>query len=85
MRFFITDNLTMRQLKSDFKQIKRLRGMSGFGWDDGRKLVIAADEQWAELAKVCLRMVCSSGFMLIPIAEGFADPKVEEDTFSNVR
>jgi len=29
--------------------------MSGFGWDDGSKLVIAADEQWDELAKVCLR------------------------------
>lgn len=30
--------------------------MSGFGWDDGRKLVTAADEQWNELAQVHSRI-----------------------------
>jgi len=29
--------------------------MSGFGWDDGTKLVIAGDEQWTALARVRLK------------------------------
>ncbi|KAF9777305.1 hypothetical protein BJ322DRAFT_986067, partial [Thelephora terrestris] len=38
-------------LKSEYMQVKRLRGMSGFGWDDGRKLVVADDEHWNQLKK----------------------------------
>ncbi|KAF9787271.1 hypothetical protein BJ322DRAFT_712789 [Thelephora terrestris] len=38
-------------LKSDFMLIKKLRNMTGFGWDDERNLVVAADDQWDELAK----------------------------------
>ena len=41
--------------------------MSGFGWDDGRKLVIAADEQWAELAKVCSRIDSINYMLTVPV------------------
>jgi len=58
--------------------------MLGFGWDDGRKLVIAADEQWAELAGVCSR-TASLGFALTaPVTEESADQKAEGDTNSHL-
>lgn len=58
--------------------------MSGFGWDDGSKLVVAADEQWDELAKVCLRTDSSDFVLTVPVAEGSADQKVEDDTISHL-
>ena len=44
-RSSVVDSLPLRQLKANYVQAKRLRNMSGFGWDDGRKLVIATNEQ----------------------------------------
>lgn len=40
------------RLKTDFKAVKFLRELSGFGWDQTRSLVIAEPEVWAELARV---------------------------------
>jgi len=54
--------------------------MSGFGWDDGRKLVIATDEQWAELAWVCLRINPLDFTLTPPVTEGPTDQKVEDNT-----
>lgn len=45
-------------------QVQRLRGISGFGWDDGTKLVVASDDQWAELAKACSGTMYSLDFVL---------------------
>ncbi|TFK59918.1 hypothetical protein BDN72DRAFT_864755 [Pluteus cervinus] len=36
-------------LKSDFNDVETLLDKSGFGWDDGSKLVIATDQVWQEL------------------------------------
>lgn len=47
------------RMKKDFGQIKWLRfEISGFGWDDERKLVTAEDSVWEELAKVWLLLYC---------------------------
>lgn len=51
-------------------QVKRLRGMSGFGWDDGRKLVVADDEHWNQLKKVCFTTNSLHIILSILIAEG---------------
>jgi hypothetical protein len=56
--------------------------MSGFGWDDGRKLVTAADEQWEELAKVRLRLICCPKLVLTTPTEEFAVQKVEINAIS---
>ena len=40
------------RLKSDYKAVKFLRDLSGFGWDEAHSLVTAEPEVWAELAKV---------------------------------
>ena len=34
------------QLKQEFEIVKELRGLSGFGWDDIKKIVTATDEVW---------------------------------------
>jgi hypothetical protein len=41
-----------RQLKKDFKDVQGLRDLSGFGWDDGLKMVTATDAVWDDLLKV---------------------------------
>jgi Myb/SANT-like DNA-binding protein len=41
-----------QRLKNDFKAVKFLRELSGFGWDQTRSLVTAEPEVWAELANV---------------------------------
>ncbi|KAF8194055.1 hypothetical protein K438DRAFT_1469004, partial [Mycena galopus ATCC 62051] len=33
-------------LKGAFNAVRKLRGLSGFGWDDGLKMVTASDEVW---------------------------------------
>ncbi|KAJ7659059.1 hypothetical protein DFH06DRAFT_1406054 [Mycena polygramma] len=37
------------QLKKAFLLVQKLRGYSGFGWDDGLKLVTTSDDVWAAL------------------------------------
>ncbi|KAF7358753.1 MYB transcription factor 08 [Mycena sanguinolenta] len=36
----------LAEFKKAFLEVKKLRGLSGFGWDDGRKMVTASDEIW---------------------------------------
>ncbi|KAK7017748.1 hypothetical protein R3P38DRAFT_3320499 [Favolaschia claudopus] len=38
-------------LKDNFKDLHGLRDLSGFGWDDGLKMVTATDGVWADLLK----------------------------------
>ncbi|KAJ7851311.1 hypothetical protein B0H14DRAFT_2350369, partial [Mycena olivaceomarginata] len=33
-------------LKGAFNAVRKLRDLSGFGWDDGLKMVTASDEVW---------------------------------------
>ena len=40
------------QLKQHFKTVKKLREVSGFGWDDGAKLVTVSDDVWDIYLKV---------------------------------
>jgi Myb/SANT-like DNA-binding domain len=40
------------RLKTDYRAVKFLRDLSGFGWDSTNFLVTAEDEVWEELAKV---------------------------------
>ncbi|RWR93327.1 L10-interacting MYB domain-containing-like protein isoform X1 [Cinnamomum micranthum f. kanehirae] len=41
----------LRTLKTQYKQIKTLIGLSGFGWDDKEKKVIAEDQVHPDYAK----------------------------------
>jgi hypothetical protein len=62
--------------------------MSGFGWDDGRKLVTADDEHWENLAKACFRTFREEYhvFMLTAlVTEGPTDPEMEENSISHLR
>lgn len=42
--------------KSNYVQVRELRGLSGFEWDDKRKLVDAAESVWVDLIKVILTL-----------------------------
>ncbi|THU75897.1 hypothetical protein K435DRAFT_706161 [Dendrothele bispora CBS 962.96] len=36
----------LSKFKAEFRVVSTLRTLSGFGWDDTRKMVIATDEVW---------------------------------------
>ena len=40
------------QLKQEFDIVKELRGLSGFGWDDERKVVTASADVWEAYLEV---------------------------------
>ena len=40
------------ELKQEFDIVKKLRGLSGFGWDDADQKVIASDDVWEDYLKV---------------------------------
>ena len=44
----------MVQLKADYKIVKTLRGLSGFGWDKGQQMVTAPAAVWENYVQVCL-------------------------------
>jgi hypothetical protein len=56
------------QLKQEFDIVKELRGISGFGWDDERKVVTASPEVWEPYLEVSDP---SPGLSLELIAGGF--------------
>lgn len=74
----------MQQLKAEFLQVKRLRGMSGFGWDDETKLVVAGDEQWTQLGQVCSRIDSLDLVLTMLVTERCTDQKVEDNAISDV-
>ncbi|KAI9441114.1 Myb/SANT-like DNA-binding domain-containing protein [Lactarius psammicola] len=41
-----------QHLKQEFDIVKKLRGLSGFGWDDAQQMVTASDEVWEDYLKV---------------------------------
>ncbi|KAI9452920.1 Myb/SANT-like DNA-binding domain-containing protein [Lactarius psammicola] len=41
-----------QRLKQEFDIVKKLRGLSGFGWDDAQQMVTASDEVWEDYLKV---------------------------------
>lgn len=43
------------QLKKDYLIVKKLRGLSGWGWDDARKMVIAEATEWERYLAVPVR------------------------------
>ena len=47
-------HLTVVQLKADYKIVKTLRGLSGFGWDEGQQMVTAPPAVWENYVQVCL-------------------------------
>ncbi|GLB43985.1 putative myb/SANT-like DNA-binding domain containing protein [Lyophyllum shimeji] len=38
-------------LASQCKQVRRLRGISGWGWDDERHVVVASEQQWESIVE----------------------------------
>lgn len=42
------------QLKREYTESKELRNLSGFGWDDERKVVLATADVWEAYLAVCL-------------------------------
>ncbi len=47
------------QFKAEFKVVSTLQGLSGFGWDDVRKMVTAMDQVWDAYLKVRWLYCCS--------------------------
>ena len=41
------------KLKKEYKEVKHIRDLSGFGWDDAKKVVTATPEVWEALLAVC--------------------------------
>jgi len=52
--FFLSflDLILSLQLKGEYKVVKTLRGLSGFGWDEGNQMVTAPMAVWAAYVKV---------------------------------
>jgi hypothetical protein len=48
--FSLSDQID--QLKQEFDIVKQLRGLSGFGWDDDKKLVTAMADVWERYLEV---------------------------------
>jgi Myb/SANT-like DNA-binding domain len=46
-------NLTSIQLKKEYKEVKQIRELSGFGWDADKHVVTAADDVWDAYIEVC--------------------------------
>ena len=42
------------QMKGDYKIVKALRELSGFGWDEVKKLVTASDSVWDDYLAVSI-------------------------------
>ena len=40
------------KLKQEFDTVKKLCGLSGFGWDDAKQKVTALDDVWEDYLKV---------------------------------
>ena len=47
------------QFKDKFKIVKTLRSLSGFSWDDQRKMVTAEPDVWDCYLKVCMLIYLS--------------------------
>jgi hypothetical protein len=47
------DSWSYFQLKGEFIEVKKLRELSGFGWDDDLKVVTATADVWEAYIKVC--------------------------------
>jgi len=63
---------TLLQLKEDYKVVKELLGMSGFGWDDGKGVVTAEEHVWTALIKVIVAYYISSFiFNLLSLIDQF--------------
>jgi hypothetical protein len=41
------------QLKASFNAVRKLRDLSGFGWDEGLKMVTASEDVWELYLAVC--------------------------------
>jgi hypothetical protein len=73
------------QLKQEFDTVKELRSLSGFGWDDERKLVIASPEVWDEYLKVSLLVTDSFLAYFMSLSETPQSKNVAQKTLPFVR
>jgi hypothetical protein len=46
-------NLTSIQLKKEYKEVKQIGELNGFGWDADKHVVTAADDVWDVYIEVC--------------------------------
>jgi hypothetical protein len=46
-------NLISIQLKKEYKEVKQIQELSGFGWDADKHVVTAADDVWYAYIEVC--------------------------------
>ena len=77
-------HIILLQLKKNYLQVHKLQNQSGFGWDDGLKMVTASDEVWATYLKVRVRTllvkIATNNF--IGKSQGFS---LAQDTIPSVR
>lgn len=77
-------HIILLQLKKNYLQVHKLQNQSGFGWDDGLKMVTASDEVWATYLKVrvhtLLVKIATNNF--IGKSQGFS---LAQDTIPSVR
>ena len=57
------------KLKSEFLAVQRLRGMSGWSWDEARHRVTAPDDVWDAHIAVC-DLIFSHGVEMTDLAVG---------------
>lgn len=58
--------------------------MSGFGWDDGRMVVIADDEHWEQLKQVRFRTSSGMFVLTVLVTEGSTNWEVEDNFVSHI-
>jgi hypothetical protein len=50
------------QLKGEYRIVRELRELSGWGWDDVKKMVVASDSVWDAYLEVRRCCICGEVF-----------------------
>lgn len=54
----------LKNWRARYKEVKQLLNMSGFGWDDTRKMVTAPNDVWNALVQVCQNSALFNSFII---------------------
>ena len=57
--------LTIEQLKLEYKIVKELRELSGFGWDKGKQMMMVLGEVWTKYLKASYLFILCFPFLTI--------------------
>eukprot|EP00268_Persea_americana_P015898 TRINITY_DN17508_c0_g1_i1.p1 TRINITY_DN17508_c0_g1~~TRINITY_DN17508_c0_g1_i1.p1 ORF type:complete len:102 (+),score=13.31 TRINITY_DN17508_c0_g1_i1:429-734(+) len=54
----------LKNWRAQYKEVKQLLNMFGFGWDDTRKMVTAPNDVWNALVQVCHNSALINSFII---------------------